>query len=110
MELDELYERMAMLACPYFKDEGICSGGCRDEPQCKACEPSGGWDGVVYLGKTLRLVPESDHDDPTLRWPEKSEVKLFPKAGWVPCAWPEEEKKGRMPVYFHWHAQLDPSA
>lgn len=29
--------------CPYYREEGSCSFGCNDEPECVTCVPEGGW-------------------------------------------------------------------
>jgi hypothetical protein len=46
-ELDGHYD---LSRCPYYQTEGLpdaergtCQYGCRDEPECVTCEPSGGW-------------------------------------------------------------------
>lgn len=34
---------LTFLTCPYRNGIGICHAGCRDEPECRTCEPEGGW-------------------------------------------------------------------
>lgn len=30
-------------SCPYFQNGGLCSMGCREEPECVTCCPIAGW-------------------------------------------------------------------
>lgn len=56
--------------CAYYRGEGICSFGCREEPVCLTDEPEGGWHWSAYkrwidVAETLRAIVREGRDDLT---------------------------------------------
>lgn len=51
--------------CPYYQGTGICTRGCRTEPECKTCEPPEGWGGywvTTPTGITAHVKGEITED------------------------------------------------
>jgi hypothetical protein len=57
--------------CPYFwryeclpgyDPDAVCAFGCRDEPECVTCAPSGGWPSVNAALASSRASVEEQHD------------------------------------------------
>lgn len=43
----EIQYAKTMLACPWYRGEGICASGCMTEPRCQTEVPLEGWEAIA---------------------------------------------------------------